>query len=553
MEKEPHRRFRNAGDMARELRRYADGFPIASRPLGPFGRALRWVRRRPWQASAIAATALLAIATPASLSFLSSWADAQIDSTMDTLLNDYRDKDDALAHLGWASRVAGDDYKRQLAEAFTNIRTNPERTIEILERVVSDGRDHPDARYLLAWAYARQTVSFGAAMWAEAERQIELGDASPVEPSAAGEFFRGQALFGVNPSEAVDSYEKAIRKRTNFTQAMLHQGRAMNQIMYSWRDITYYRKAVGRLEQLAMMQPTKAYPRYLLSLTHQLAAEVLAENGNAEQSREAYAASLAAARGAQIADSHSPRGYAAEAGYHESRGDFEAAIAAWNQLDNEAIVKSASDYSERSTYQMRLYFWLGDYANAERMRRMRFSDTSGYDREMHYDADESLYQALFLGCQGEIDDAHQVLDKARTTYQVDPEGRLILAAAYQLIGRDAPQELIPLNAATSEHLSPGWTPEWLQSIARFETGELDWPALENAAGPGSGESNDRDMRLTSAYFYRGVRDLCAGRRKEALKSLKLAANQRDNEHYCFRAKFLYMRMSLDPQWPSWSE
>ena len=45
LEKEPSRRYRTAGELAADLRRYLAGQPVAARRLGTLGRTLRWARR----------------------------------------------------------------------------------------------------------------------------------------------------------------------------------------------------------------------------------------------------------------------------------------------------------------------------------------------------------------------------------------------------------------------------------------------------------------------------------------------------------------------------
>ena len=65
LEKEPGRRFRSAAAMADELRRYLDGRPILSRPVGPPGRLWRWARRNPTVAALCAAVVVLVSAAGA--------------------------------------------------------------------------------------------------------------------------------------------------------------------------------------------------------------------------------------------------------------------------------------------------------------------------------------------------------------------------------------------------------------------------------------------------------------------------------------------------------
>jgi len=63
MEKERDKRFRTAGDLARDLRRFADGAAVKARRIGPVGRVWRRVRRHKVRSSLAAAVCLLAAAT----------------------------------------------------------------------------------------------------------------------------------------------------------------------------------------------------------------------------------------------------------------------------------------------------------------------------------------------------------------------------------------------------------------------------------------------------------------------------------------------------------
>ena len=67
--KEPGARYQSAAALANDLRRYLDGYPISARPVAPWQRVARWVRRNP-----LIATMVGAIATTLLLStVVSTW------------------------------------------------------------------------------------------------------------------------------------------------------------------------------------------------------------------------------------------------------------------------------------------------------------------------------------------------------------------------------------------------------------------------------------------------------------------------------------------------
>ncbi len=60
VEREPHRRYSSAGELADELQRYLDGVPIKARPVSTMEKTLRWAKRSPAAAGLSALTLLVA-------------------------------------------------------------------------------------------------------------------------------------------------------------------------------------------------------------------------------------------------------------------------------------------------------------------------------------------------------------------------------------------------------------------------------------------------------------------------------------------------------------
>ncbi|MBU0617758.1 MAG: hypothetical protein KKI02_08575, partial [Planctomycetes bacterium] len=209
------------------------------------------------------------------------------------------------------------------------------------------------------------------------------------------------------------------------------------------------------------------------------------------------------------------------------------------------------DWSERSGYGMRLHFWLGEYDEAEQMRADRYGPDSGYDRKQEYDADDSLCEAIIAASGGNLIEAEQALRTGVEFAREHPEYLLRLHAAYQLIRRAPPAELLPENTCGECKLSPGWTPEWLAALTGYARGKDDWSAVEEAARADIQRRDDKRLRLAGAWYFRGVRELASRQREQAMASFAKACDQYDNENYCFRAKFLLIKLQTDPRWPGW--
>lgn len=542
MEKEPRRRFASAAQMCSDLRRYAEDFPILSRPIGPLGRAGRWVRRHPALTAALAAAALVVVLVPTLYRVTRSVAAAQLASAAGILMDNSNASDAAEAQLGWAASTFGDAYDYNLVMAHALIRPNPARSVEILRDVVRRWPQRADARFLLAWAEVRASGQLSAA----ARAALDAGVAHEENATAAGWYFRGQALCGDDPVEAERSFERAIALRENFTQAMLQQARAMNQILYASGRISYYEKARSRLEFVIAVQSRRAYPRYLLALTHLYAAESFAALGEEADAKQAYEAAMGAARDAERVEPLNTRGYAAEAAILESQGDYAGALEAWDRTHAEGIDTVRAHNAEREAYSMRLAFWLGDDRRAEAFRAARFDNEPD-------DPDGRCYAALIAASAGRLDEAQAMLREALANTPPG-EGRLRLAATAVLLGiPDGVVRETPRLGDDAAELSSGWDMRFAQILDELLIGARgpDEVLAEVAPTGAPSDAGVLQKRRCAAQYFCGVRALAAGNRARAGELLAAAARERDNENYCFRAAFLLGRLEQDSQWPPW--
>ena len=549
IEKEPPRRFPSAAALARDLRRYSEDYPIESRRVGPLGRINRWRRRHPAQATVIALALVIALLGPAAWWTARNNAVRRVTSAWETLLADYHDADRADRELGWIGRWFGDGDRLAMIDATRAVLTDESHTVTLLRDACAAG--DADALYLCAWA-KRRAARHDPSEWSAARDFLNRGDQHAERASAAGHFFRGMALTRSDPIAADASFERAIIQKANFTQAWLQQARAIDQIMYLLGGIEYYDKGVARLEAAINLDRTNAYAWYLLSNAHRLAAEELTRRGDTERARTIFDAALRAARAAQTADPTSSRGFAAQAAYHESQGQYREAIEAWNALDGPGLRLTNTERSERYVYQMRLHYWLRECDAAEDLRKQRYSEKSGYDPAAGgYDADEALFGALIAKSAGDETKAEETARDALAKAGTDPKNLLLVLATHEFLGIPPEPGAATPAAPASAALPPNWTPDYAAALLSFQRGELDEPELsakieaQLAKVDGDARRLARPFLMAPLHFHAGVRAWARQDRNAAIERFAQAAAAHDDENYCFNAAFLLGRLRAE--------
>ena len=328
-------------------------------------------------------------------------------------------------------------------------------------------------------------------------------------------FFRGLAIHYDQPSEAIESYRRANALRAAqhafYPAAVLHLARARNQQLYATRRIDLFAEADASLRQLIEHGYYDAYPHYLLSIAHRLAAEVY--RGSQETSddplcQEHYAQALDWARSGQEQDPNDDRPVTAEAECLESMGRFEEAIAARTR----AISLTERDRPrwEGCHYRWRLYYWTGqlDAALDDLKTCAGFAPTSWFYT--------CIYPALIHAERGAAETALDLARRPARDAPADAQAVLWSATCLRLLGAAEEAAALLAERAAAVDFSAGLTPpqtaEWVQALYVHSLEEERLDELEFLA-----DRADQPWRLWGeAHFHAAAAQLARGDRVAAL-------------------------------------
>jgi serine/threonine protein kinase len=549
MDKEPARRHASAALLAEDLRRFAAGRPILSRRTSVLERALKWARRHKSRALAAAASLLTLV-----LVALVAWnaVAARREATRRAVRAAY----DQLAYFDYrqaprvdleaAERGAADLPEAVLAQALAALGSgrfaDAQRALDA--PAVAGSADRRPA-YLRAWAQQRQGLS------AAAHATLAAADARGMPDRPDAWFFRGMALQFDDPQAALECYRRANLLRAQqgdfYPQAVLHMARARNQCMYTTRSITSFEEANRGLQQLVDNGYYGAYPYYLLSIAHRLAAEIYAGSTGtrADLAAEYYATALDWARRGQALDAADDRDrpVTAEAECLESMGQFAAAVAARTRAIELTTVQHKR--CENYHYRWRLAYWLGDL------------QTAGADVQAHAACDEAslqyahVYPALLAAEAGDLATAFEHARALAGTHPTSPTALLWSATTMRLLGAgDEAERLLAERRPLLDYagdLVPPQTADWMQALLAYSQTGAGWDELVALA-----DAADRPWRmLAEAHFHRAVRALAEGDRSAARASLHEAYRAFDGEQrYTYDARLLLEKLE-NGTWPVW--
>jgi len=547
LEKDPARRYQSAEELAADLRRFAENLPIRARRVGPIEKAIKWTKRHPGATTVMVLTVLLALgATLWAVQFRRHQrerADELVAKAWEMLAyEDYREPGEARSLLEEAGRLGPSSHATLLAaQALSVMLEDKEQAIRLLRESLALRPNDQETMYLLAWALFRND------QFVEQREVTQQADALGDSKSAAAHFFRGQSLLRQYPDEAPNEFRRAIRMRNYYAQAMMHLGRANNQWMYHTRKVIRWEEQERCLPTACQLLEKKAYPRYLWSLANRLMAEINVDDERADAAEPFFEEALRFAREAQKLEPDNPRGYAAEAEYWESRGDYGQAVESRNR--GWPHLKSKNDKTEFYEYRWRLYYWQNRFDDAlSDLRALTEITPPSAPRRPWF---SNYFQAQLLAEQDGLVEALRLTTALPTSQPTNPIAVIGAACQLRVLGRateadrllDEYRDRIDFRSVVLPNISP----RQLQEVYELCRGRMTWKQIESLAR----EEKDPSWLMAIASFIDGCRELGRGNRKTAVDRFRQADVCYDDEGFCYLARVFVRRMAADPTWPDW--
>ena len=554
MEKEPQRRYPTAALVAEDLRRFAEGRAIRARRRSRLEKAGKWVRQHKALTAATAAMAAVCVLAGGlawSISAARHREARQLlrDAYEQLAYFNYRAPELVQADIDRAAALGADRDELDLVQALACLgATDQAGAIRHLQAGLETNPGDLRAWYLLAWAQRRERQG------ATARDTFEQAEQRGPPTTADAWFFRGLAIHFDEPLRAIESYRQAITLRARehgfYPQAVLHLARARNQQLYTTRSLNAFLEADASLRQLIEHEQYGAYPHYLLSITHRLAAEIYLQTGANRDDplvSDHFARALDWARRGQALEPSNDRPITAEAECLESMGRYTEAI----DTRTRAIAVAAAAARERAQcegyhYRWRLYYWTGELEAA-------LEDVAAHaDCVPHSRSYAHVYPALILAEMGRMEEA---LAHARALADEAPDSAqaaLWSATCLRLLGQpEEAQTLLAERANTVDYaaeLVPPQSEEWVRALYAYccEGGSVATlgALAEAVAAP-------RKL-WGEARFHAAALRLVEGDREAALESFLYAYRSFDSElRYTYHAKLIYNKMRQDPAWPPW--
>lgn len=527
LEKQPSRRYQSAGQMADDLRNFAEGRPINTRPAGLASRGFRWLER--YRATAAVALGMLALLAAASFfayrSYQSEarWTDAKFDRVFETaqFAALEGDLERAAAAIDEAEQLGASTAQLNLLRGQLELNAGRyQQACDKLERAVAAMPDSVAAHALLATAYDSNEQNDQVAKVLKRLKQLK-----PVK--LQDYLLLGQARLYRNEQEGIALLDEAVKLDKTNVVSRLVRGNALIHLAKVSGNPTHAEAALGDLRIATELLDANAF---LLSRTLEarlIAASTDKLHGDADRYQENLnEAALLADKLSEFPENY--RTHRWRAFYFDFVGNDAEALQSWRAMKNTRIA-----------YYVIALFRLGKFDEALQLCDERLQRYPGA-RFTEY------FRALLLSTQ--TDDCNKVLaafvrDGKETLDRLNAHrfhfviyclaGQLEKANRYSRQLRDTAREF--------------GTHGWQAQLLNYTCGDLDdQTLLEQAA--------QSRLALIEAHFLVGMSQLAQGNRTAASEHFKASAefNAVTMLEGPLSRAFL-AQLERDPRWPPWIE
>ncbi|HVK16721.1 MAG TPA: protein kinase [Fimbriiglobus sp.] len=538
MEKDPDRRYQTAGQMADDLRRYVNRFAILARRVGPVGRLVKWSRRNPALAAALAGV-LVCAAVAGGLAYRAHLAErdqAEAKAKHDAeLLEEQRRS--ALEKAMLLSRVEDFDGARQAIREAEKLGCSAgqirmlQGQLELYQGHVKEAIDHlTQATELMpetvaAWGMLAVAHNFAANM-NDYHRALDEVTRRPAV-TAEDYLFRGHAESVLDPDRGLASLEEALRLRPSALARLVHLDVLRVHVLDS-PDEANVRLILNTARSLRRQFPENAM---MLSLNVSVCLtcyHVFAALGRPDLQREVYDEGTrdALALGRYP---NSIRGVVMRWTFLDETGQSEAGLADLRRAATVTKDQYAVYYYARHLYRS------GEYEASVKVSELGTGEVT-----------LNLFRAVALA-------------------ETSPDG---LARANRMCEEVAARDLKDWDRFNAQLLQRllGRKPEAVEASQRLLDQPERWPAvrrepfkraLEYCAGRRSPDDLITSMGgkrcdLCNAHLCVALTALADGDRATAKRHLRLCVDTRFYEFIPYDlAQMLLSRMAKDEAWPPW--
>jgi tetratricopeptide (TPR) repeat protein len=526
LEKEPERRYRSAGELAADLRRFLAGQPILARRLGWIGRGLRWVRRSPG-----IVTALLGVILALGVAGFFAWRVYHVEQAHQTeqrqnalekaiLAAMSGEAEQAEAAVTEAERLrVAPGQLAMLRGILAYYQGNEIQAMERLKeaiRLLGDAPGHVAAAGMLA--YLSPPEQF--------ERLLQ--DLQKMQPETPEDYlFVGMAVAQWNPDEGIAAIRKARTLRPTSPLPRLALADALSNRATNHADVADAEESLREIERVRAVLPDSPTVVANSAWMHLAAAAIFEEQGKAEKAQT----TLARARELTLELKRYPQVPLAVENYayffwYRQNGELTATLPELRRLADETHF---SGVSVIAAYAM---WWQGGEPNRQEALALL---------KARQDAPiPTLLRSLLLADGGDTQKALALYD---TLCKRDEEGyiRIRFASLPLLLGR---KDLVRAGVAEDRRRGVRFPPRQQAFFAKLQgylLGETPEPELLTSA---AGSKWNEAM----AWYFIGLMRLADGQRDLARTAFDNVVKTRTLNMAVHDLSLIFRHKLADPNW-----